>query len=303
MADLDAGQFLPPRRRGLIFHLLSGVFLLTGSAGCLVVALQQQVGGTFVLLLLFSLVLFAPLPVIFYRGYALMNASYSLERDGLRIRWGLRGEDIPLPEIEWVRPASELGFNLPLPAFTWPGALLGTRAIAELGPVEFLASETSTLLLVAAANKVYAISPENMRAFVRTFQRTIELGSLVPLKAYSTRPAAFARRVWDDRPARVFLIAGLVLTLVLLVQVSLLIPGRSAVSLGFDMQGQPLPPGPSEQLLLLPVLGIFAYVANLVAGIFFYRREEDRPAAFLLWIASAFTPLLFIAGVFFLTSR
>ncbi len=305
----EAQVFLPPRRRGLIFHLLLGVFLLLGSTGSLIIALNPAQtwrgnppqGGAFVLLLLLALLFFAPLPWAFYRGYALMNASYRLERDGLRLRWGLRAEDIPLPEIEWVRPAAELGFPLPLPRAIAPGAVLGVRQVAELGTVEFLASETSNLLLVAASERVYAISPQDVRAFTRAFQRTIELGSLTPLTRYSAQPAAFARRVWDDRPARAFLVAGLVLTLLLLVWVALVIPANPAVSLGFDSQGNPLPPVAGEQLLLLPVLGILIYLVNLLSGIYFYRREPSRPVAFMLWVASAFTPLLFMIAVAIIT--
>lgn len=296
MAEDEGQVFYPPRRRGLIFHLLVGVILLGGSLGCLILAFNQPQEGRFALLLLGSVGLFAPLPWVFYRGYALMNAYYRLERDGLRLRWGLRAEDIPLPEIEWVRPARELGFSLPLPPLIARGAVLGSRKVAELGTVEFMASEVDALLLVAARDRVFAISPQDGRAFNRAFQRMIELGSLTPLPPYSAQPAAFARRVWDDRPARWFLIAGLILTVLLLIVVALAIPSTPSVSLGFNAQGQPLPPVPGEQLLLLPVLGILIYLVNLLAGIYFYRRESDRPVAFLLWIASAFTPLIFLTA-------
>ncbi len=293
----SAGEnFTPFRTRGLMFHILVVAFLLAGCAGCLILSIQQEAGGLFAVFLILSLLFFAPVPVFLYRGYALYNASYQLSRDGLRIRWGLRSEDIPLPEIEWVRPASELGFRLPLPRTTWPGAIRGTRHVPELGPVEFLASTTSTLMVVATREKVYAISPDDPRAF----QYAIEMGTLNPLKAASARPAAYARRVWDDRPARIFLIAGLILTLILFVQVSLIIPARTSISLGFDAQGIPQPPVPSRQLMLLPVLGIFAYVVDLLGGMYFYRRLEHKPVAFLLWISSAFTPLILILAAFIL---
>jgi len=292
--------FLPPRRRAMLLHILAAVGFLAVSTVSLILALQQQVSGIFSLLLLISLAFFIPLPVVLYRAYALYNAAYTLERDGLRIRWGLRAEDIPLTEIEWVRPVSDLGFHLPLPRLAFPGAILGLRKIDELGEVEFLASDAASMLLIAVPKKVYAISPEETRSFMRAFQDAIEMGSLSPLPAYSAEPAAFARRVWDDRVARGFLVAGLILTVALLLLVSLMIPGRSQVALGFDNQGLPLEPVPAQQLLLLPVLGIFAYVADLFIGLFFYRREAERPVAFLLWISSAVTPALLILAVLFI---
>jgi len=292
--------FLPPRRRALLLHILAAIGFLAVSAVSLIFALQQQVSGIFSLLLLISLAFFIPLPVVLYRAYALYNAAYTLERDGLRIRWGLRAEDIPLTEIEWVRPVSDLGFHLPLPRLAFPGAILGLRKVEELGEVEFLASDTASMLLIAAPRKVYAISPEDTRGFMRAFQDAIELGSLSPLPSYSAEPAAFARRVWDDRIARRFMIAGLVLTVALLVLVSFAIPGRAEVALGFNNQGQPLEAVPAQQLLLLPVLGIFAYIANLFIGLFFYRREAERPVAFVLWICSAVTPALLILATLFI---
>lgn len=292
--------FTPLRTRGLMFHILVVVFLLAGSAGCLLLSIQQEVGGLFVLFLLLSLILFAPVPLIIYRGYALYNAYYQLSRDGLRIRWGLRSEDIPLPDIEWVRPAAELGFRLPLPRVTWPGAIRGIRRVPELGEVEFMASNSGSLMVIATTHKVYAISPGDPRGFARAFQYAMEMGSLTPLQPASTQPAAYARRVWDDRPARIFLIAGMILTIVLFVLVSLIIPTRETIPLGYDAFGAPLPPVPSQQLLLLPVLGIFAFVANLVGGLYFYRRQAQKPVAFLLWINSAFTPLMLILAVLFM---
>ena len=299
MASAIPAVFLPPRRRGLIVHIGALAVLASASAAVLVLAIQQE-GGTFALLLLLSVLLFAPLPLVVYRGYSMLNATYTIERDGLRIRWGLRAEDIPLPDIEWVRPAAELGFHLPQPRFSWPGAVLGSRSTTELGLVEFLGTEADQLLLIATPRKVYAISPEDQRAFIRSFQYAIEMGSLMPLPAYSARPAAFARRVWDDRAARILLLAGLALTLFLLVQVSLAIPNQTTITLGFTPQGAPLEPVRAEQLLLLPVLGIFAYITNLVVGVYFYRHAEERPISMMLWSSAVFTPLLFIVAVFFI---
>lgn len=301
MSTSSPDIFTPLRTRGLMFHILVLVFLLAGCTGCLLLSFQQQVGGLFVLYIILSLLFFAPVPFFLYRGYALYNATYQLSRDGLRIRWGLRAEDVPLPDIKWVRPASELGFHLPLPRITWPGAIRGTRHVPELGTVEFMASTVTTMVVIATRQKVYVISPSDQRGFLSAFQYAMEMGTLNPLKASSTRPAAYARRVWDDRPARAFLIAGLFLTLILFIQVSLIVPTRATIPLGFDALGNPQPPVPSQQLLLLPVLGIFTYMVDLIGGMFFYRRPQDKPVAFLLWISSAFTPLLLILAAFFLS--
>ncbi|HZW03756.1 MAG TPA: PH domain-containing protein [Anaerolineaceae bacterium] len=294
---MEATRYLPPRRAGLVFHALATAASLTGGISALVAALSGAVGTQFVLFLGLGLLLLVPLPLLLYRGLALFRASYNLERDGLRLNWGLRRQDIPLPEIEWVRPAGELGFHLPLPRLHWPGAILGLRTVPELGPVEFMAASTENMLLLATPDRVYAISPEDPRAFIRAFQRAWEYGSLSPLPAYSARPTAFLEQVWQDRLARIPLLVGLVLTLGLVFFVALLIPTSGPLSLGFDPSGQPFPPGPPERLMLLPVLAAFTLAINLALGLFLYRLRARRPIAYLLWVSSALTPLLLLLAV------
>ncbi len=292
--------FTPPRTRGLLVHI-AGVLILGVAAGfSIYFALQQQVGMYSAMLLLLSLVLLLPFGLGIYRGFALMRAHYTLERDGLRLRWGLRSEDIPLPQIEWVRPASDMGFPMPLPLLPAPGSILGTRVIEGLGPVEYMASEFGKMLLVATPEKIYVISPADPKAFQRAFQRAIEMGSLSPIPSFSTLPVAFLQRVWADRLARVAILASLALTIALFVLVVLLIPTRAALPLGFDKAGQPISAGPSERLLLLPVLATFSLVVDLVGGLFFYRYEDTQPVAYLLWVAGNITPLLLMAATLFL---
>ena len=294
---MEATRFLPPRRPGVVFHALAVLASLAGGTIALAYALSGASGTQFTLILVLALVLLAPLPLLLYRGFALLRANYNLERDGLRLRWGLRQQDIPLPEIEWVRPASELGFSLPLPPLHWPGAVLGVRTVPELGPVEFLSATTVGMLLLATPDRVYAISPEDPRAFIRAFQRAWECGSLSPLPAYSARPTAFLEQVWQDRLARFPLLVGAALTVGLFLLVGLVIPTSGPLSIGFDPSGQPFPPGPPERLMLLPVLAGFTLAVNLLLGLFLYRYDAQRPIAYLLWLSSALTPLLLALAV------
>jgi len=284
--------FTPARRTGLIFHAAAVVVLLGSSAIVFLQAYQMNVGQGYIFGILASIILAAPLPLLLYRAYALAQSSYTIDRDGLRLRWGLRGEDIPLPQIEWVRPADEMGFHLPLPFFQWPGAVVGKRKVEGLGEVEFIASDVRKLLLVATPQKIYAISPADGRTFIRSFRQIIELGSLSPLPSYSVLPAAFLQQVWQDRSARWLALGGLGLTGVLFILAALIIPGRQTVSLGYDALRNPLEPVSSDRLLLLPLLGAAVYVVDLLSGLFFYRRVERRLVAYLLWGSSVLTPLL-----------
>jgi hypothetical protein len=288
--------FPPPRRRGLMFHITTAIALASICGFALFFAMGQQVGAYFALLMLISLITFVPLPFVAYRAYALARASYRIERDGVRLRWGMRAEDIPLPEVEWVRRSSELATDLRLPRFSVPGAILGRVTAADLGPVEFLASSGQDLLLIATPRCIYAISPEDAEGFLRAFQGAFEMGSLSPISPVSVLPAAYLSRIWSDRPARILLLGGFLLSLLLFVGVSLAIPTRATFSLGFASDGQPLPPGPAAQALLLPTLCALIYLGNLAAGLFFYRRPETRLIGYLVWGSGVLSGLLFLTA-------
>ncbi len=64
----------------------------------------------------------------------------------------------------------ELGFRLPLPWLRWPGSLIGSRKLAELGLVEFMSADMAHMLLVPR-RKVLAIHPRIPAAFMMLFQQ------------------------------------------------------------------------------------------------------------------------------------
>ena len=296
----DTLVFLPARRIGLVVQLVFALVLAAGVGISFWFGVNQKIGSYLTLLLLLSLLLAVPLAWVLYRGFSLIQARYIVERDGLRIRWGLHNEDIPLPEIEWVRPVGEMGLRLPQPAFAWPGAILGRREIEDLGRVEFLASDLEKILLVATPRQIYAISPEDTRGFQAAFQRAVLMGSLTPFKPRSTIPAVFLKNIWSDRAARTFMISGIGLTLILLVLVNLVIPTLSSAPLGLAPYGQPAETVPPQILLILPLLATFTLAVDLLTGMFFYRRPGQQIIAYLLWASSSLTPLMLIIATLLL---
>lgn len=289
-----AEVFYPFRRNGLLLHIGIALVLAAGSGVCFWQLSLQQGQPSFLWLLLAGILLLFPLPLLLYNIYGLFSASYTLERDGLRLRWGLRAEDIPLQDIEWLRNAEELGFALPLPFIRFPGAILGTRNVEGLGKVEFLAADAQNLLLVATPQRVFVISPADQRAFERAFRRSTEMGSLSPMLAYSTQPVVFLRQILADRAVRVLLAVSAFLLIALLVVVALQLPGRELISLGFDSKGLPREPGPAQQLLLLPLMGAVVLTADLLAGVILYHRWKQHLIAYFLWASSGLTSLLLI---------
>lgn len=293
-------MFSPPRRRGFLVQSAAALVLAAAGLTCLYFAVDLPVGSGFVLLSLVALLLLAPVPVLLYRIYALAASQYVIERDGLRLRWGLRAEDIPILKIEWVRPAADLVLPLPLPRLSWPGALLGSVTVSDLGPVEFLAAEAETLLLVATPERIYAISPANPGAFLKEFRRTIEMGSIEALPPHSARPATSLRRIWNDRLARVLTAGGMVLSLLVFLAVGLGVGSRSTLSMGFGPDRQPLEPVPAEQALLLPFLAAGAFAFDFVLGYAFYRGLNKQAIAYVCWLGGLVTPLIFLIAAWFI---
>jgi len=133
--------FYPEQRNGLLFH--AGLILLLAAASLwgLNQATRTQIGPVFLLYLLPALMALALLPLAVYRAFALLRAYYIVERDGIRLHWGLRVEDIPMSEVLWIKGAKEAGMTLPLPWLHLPGAILGLRKLSNGTPVEYLAAD------------------------------------------------------------------------------------------------------------------------------------------------------------------
>ena len=175
---MSLGDFPPPIRPGRSLHVVL-IVLLTGLvAGLSFLISRQPISLVFTAFILLAVLAFIPIPILAYRLYALTRANYSLNRDRLKLSWGLREEKIPLAEIEWVRPRSTLSQPIPMPFFRLPGSVLGSRHQADLGPIEFLASDEKSLLLVATPRKIFAISPQDPVNFLQGIQHAIEQGSL-----------------------------------------------------------------------------------------------------------------------------
>lgn len=275
--------FLPPRTTGIVLHALILLLLLGGVGSLLFLTFARTSEGLLPLYILGVLVLLALLPVAAYRGYALLHARYEVERDGLRVRWGLRSEDIPLTAVMDVRIAKELRFPLHPPLFAFPGAILGAAEHEELGHLEFLASRQANFVIVSTVDETLVLSPEDPQDFVHRFDRLIEMGSLTPIEAHTALPAVYMRQMLNDRLSRLLILLGLGLTILLLVLASVLVSLRSGDS--------------SRQLLLQSIISLFFTVLDLVGGAFYYRKEETRVISYALWAASAFTAVLLLGGV------
>jgi hypothetical protein len=297
---MNVGHFPPPKRRGLIIHGIVILVLAVIAVVGFITLTRANVGPTFLISLLVALASFAPIPFFAYRAYALMQADYHLDRDSLAIKWGLRVEDIPLTDIEFIRSVDDLTIPLSLPSLPIPGGLIGMRRHPDLGVVEFLASDAKKLLLVATAKRVFVISPEDPAGLTQTFARATELGSLTPAESKSVYPSFVVTQAWSSGLARYLWLTTFFLNLGLLIWASLIIPTTPRVALGPQFVGSALETVPSSQLIIFPIASLLLSVVGWIAGLYFYRWEKQRALAFIVWGSSMLMSLFFLIAVLFI---
>lgn len=308
-------SFAPPRRSGLLFQ--GGLIIIFGLASVLslIQMLSEPIGGAFFLYMMAALLSFAVVPWAVYRWLALRGAYYLMERNGLRLHWGLRVEDVPMTSVRWVRSEKEvrqlLGKRLPLPFGHTPGAILGSRRLGDGSLLEYLAADVRHMVLISTDERVYVVSPLHTEEFIYTLQRLMELGTIAPLSRRSQYPTLVLTQVWQSRFARLLLLAGMGLGIGLFAWVSFLIPQLPEIYMGFYTAD----PSPPTQLLLLPILNSVFYLVNTLAGIFLYRRSilqgggaSDNPTArhgilyaYFLWGSSLISGVIFLFAISFLS--
>jgi len=298
--SVDKKLYTPPRAQGMLFNLGMSLVLGLVSLALLLLATGTTLGPGFLIYLLAALVIALPVPVLVMRAYALGRSSYEIERNGLRFKWGLREEAIPIMAIEYVELAEDLLFPLELPKIRWPGAVVGVKQQDKLGQVEFFASRSKDLVMIGTAKRVFVISPGNAKEFIHTYHEMSELGSLTPFKPYSHYPQFFLADIWQIPETRTLLTVTLLLSLALFGLVAWSVPNLSEISLGYNSLKEPLPPVSPGQLFLLPFINIFMAAASYVLSLFFFREHKEHKMVTVLWAGNVITALLFLTAVLFI---
>jgi hypothetical protein len=298
----ESRYFYPPKQPGTLLHLLLIVLFSAGGAWGIWGVTRVQVALQLLPFLGLIILFLITVPFLVYRLYSLHRSEYRLERGGITLAWGWRMEVIPMEDVLWVHQPEDLEAAPKPPLMRWPGAVTGKRRFLRGPEVEFMASSARDLVIIAAGESYYAISPENRQDFISAFQELTELGSLAQLKAQSIRPTLILTEVSGQRPLLIMILAGALLNISLLIWVLLVIPSRTGISLGFTPGGTPRESLESVRLILFPIINTTAYLANLVVGLFLYRNPENRLFAYIVWGGSLLVALLFHLGMAFILS-
>ncbi|NIS81849.1 MAG: hypothetical protein GTO14_16935 [Anaerolineales bacterium] len=271
-----------------------GFLVLVVLLGAILLGVLQLATATFsawIILWVSLPVVAVPLALLVgYRLYGLLTARYRLDRDGFYLMWGLNSEQVPLASIRRLQAGSDIAPNLrPRLGLWWPGCLVGHREIEGVGQIEFFATTAANgIVVLHLEDRSLAISPPDPEGFHQSFTAAMRMGSLEPIPERSLRPDFTSTRLWNDLPARVLIITGMLIPLFLLGYLAVRAPSMpSQVPFGFDLTGAPNTLAPPGRLLLLPMIGGLCWLVDLVAGVWLYRREQDRILAYVMWTTAA----------------
>ena len=277
----------PPRFLGLAIGIVL-ILLLMSVIGWSV--FQMGSGDLSIWLTLWVLLPLISFPIIvllIYRLYGLLTARYIIDRDGLRLRWGLAYDDIPIHRLTRVDRAGVLGLEqYPPLGLWWPGLIIGRRRFENLGEVEYFSARgPADMVVVQTEDRSLAISPKDVDGFLQAVTDSLRMGALNTREESMTRPTFTLARLGSDRAAVLLVILGGLLPLVLFGYLLLIVGGISGqVAFGFDTRGVVDTLAPPGRLLLLPMIGGASWFMNLFFGLWMYRTTINRPLAYTLWV-------------------
>jgi hypothetical protein len=281
-------EFKPARRLGLFTGFLFLAALLAAIATGLYQIGTAPLSAGIIVWTFFPV---AGVPLLFltlYHLYGLITASYRLDRNGFYLRWGLYHEQIPLASVLDVHRSDELAAGGRAPMRWWPGLTLGTGHVGEVGEVQCFGTHgLAEALLLRTAGRALLISPADTGTFQQAFRDATRLGALEQISARSQRPDFAIADFWAQIPARWAVLVGLLLPLLMLGYIALRLPDLPAsVPFGFTPTGSAGLLAPPGRLLLLPMVAGLCWLVDFVLGVWFFRRERNRPVAYLLWLVS-----------------
>ena len=278
-------RFAPSRWKGILFLSAVCGLLIWLEIWLLRRFNVSQVGLQFFLLLIALIIFAVPLVFLLYRLYSLIFSVYRLERDGLHIHWGLRREVIPLNAIEWIRSPAEMTEDVPWSVLPMPGGYLGTVEVDEHLTYEFLASDMSKMIFLRTSRFVYVISPRNPAAFLRGFERILQMGALTNVQWTTSRPANWILEAWRSKAGRTGVILSILSLTALYIWVGLRFQVMKQVSFSFSPTGEPLDLLPSVNMLVIPLAATAIWVIGTILGLLLFQRSESRRTAELVWCA------------------
>jgi len=262
-------DFSPPKGRSLVINGLITVLLVAAIFFFLIYGSMSGQGWLSIVFISIGLLLLVPLALAVYRIITIATTVYSLSREALEVKWGLRRELIPMREITWVHPVSDFETPLPLGFTLFKGSYYREKVINGLGKTLFVATAPDQMVLIKLSQAYLVVSPQDELAFTESYKQLSQLGSLEKIDPESENLTMLWRRVMDDQQAKRLLLGGTVSFLVLLLSTAIIV-GLLQQVVWVSMETVP-----SSRLFLLALIGLFFSFLNTLIGLFLYLQERS----------------------------
>ncbi len=246
--------------------------------------MTRPIDGLSFLLAFWILISLGAAVYLAYRGLCAFTLEYWVTRDGVTVVWGASRQIVPMARIRRIqRGARPDGPNRLWP-WHWPYTERRRLLAAKVGVVNSYATRPlSEQIILVTDHESYGLSPADPEQFLAALQARYALGPARPLALELRRPPLWTWGLWRDRSAQVLILAGLMLVLAMFGALTFRFPELPPdVPLHFDVRGIPDRIAAKSGLFALPIIGLIAWLANLVIGIVLYRRAQPG-AAYLLW--------------------
>jgi len=234
--------------------------------------------------------------LIGYLLYGLLTLSYTLDRNGLVIRWGHLRQIVPMDRIERVTKGEDVRGSARFWGVVWPGYRVGRGRIAGIGSLRAYATRPlAEQLLVVTASEVYGISPSDPHAFLADLGRRRGLGVVRQMDQMTLRAKWASLPILADRWAHLLMLIGFLLNAGLFAYVCYVYPGLPRIlSLHFDALGEVDRVGARSELFALPLIGLISEFCDALVGLLLHRRQTT--GAYLLLMAGILVQILLWAG-------
>jgi len=263
-----------------------GLVVLLVIIGVEVFLVRSMIGqppglNLYVVALLFVLSL--PLLVLWlYWYYGLATLRYTMDRDALVIACGASRYVVPMDAIRRVVPGNEVEIAKGFQGVGWPGYLMGSLRLKDLGLVLVASTEPLHRQLVVVTDRLcYGVSPRQPGQFLADLAARQALGPLHAVEQAVEHVSIAAAPVWRDRWFWALVLLAFVANAALFGVIALRYPALpERLPLHFDAQGLVDRVGFKSGLIVVPTIGALSLAANGVLGTVLYGRE--RLAAYLL---------------------
>lgn len=286
--------YRPPRTTGVISGGLLTGFALLVALLLFLKALSEGATLIGLLSLVVGLVLLGLSALFAYWTYSLVTLAYTVDRDGLVIRWGLTRQIVPLQEIRRL----VVGTRIPLPpvrGVNWPGYHVGRATVERIGDTLFYSTHRhpDEVLYVLTAGPAYALTVLEPTAFASAVQQQRALGPLTPFPMRPAHPSPIFQSFLFDRQA-LLLAAGAFITFVIATGYlfSRYSGLPSEITVAFPEALERI--AAKSELLQLPLTGAAILVVNLLLA--YLLHSWERALSYLLLGAGIGLQVLLLAG-------